>query len=189
MALGEQFASVLAAAQVGAAWALDVLYRDLAGAVTGYLRLQGAQDPDDVASEAFLGVFRSLGRFEGDEVAFRSWVFSIAHRRLIDDRRHRSRRPPTRSIEGPDAQWAGSHDVENQVLGVLEAERLARLCDRLSPDQRAVILLRLVADLSLEQVASTLDKRVGAIKALQRRGLEALRRELAKEISMKGVSE
>ena len=189
MPLGEQFESVLLAAQVGAAWAFDVLYRDLAGPVTGYLRLQGADDPDDTASEVFLGVFRGLSRFEGDEAAFRSWVFSIAHRRLVDERRRRARRPQTTPIGVLDLEWTGGRDVEAQALAVLEAESLVRLCDRLSPDQRSVILLRLVADLSMEQVAKTLGKRAGAIKALQRRGLEALRRELAKEISTKGVPE
>jgi DNA-directed RNA polymerase specialized sigma24 family protein len=93
MRTGLPFDDVLAAAQAGAGWAFEVLYRDLAPSVTGYLRLHGAAEPDDLASETFLGVFTGLGGFRGDEEALRSWVFTIAHRRLIDDWRRRSRRP------------------------------------------------------------------------------------------------
>src|SRR3954469_22083044 len=90
---GAAFDDVLVAAQVGAAWAFEVLYRDLSPVVTGYLRLHGAAEPDDLASETFLGVFTGLAGFRGDEDALRAWVFTIAHRRLVDDWRCRSRRP------------------------------------------------------------------------------------------------
>jgi len=93
MATGLPFDDVLVAAQAGAAWAFEVLYRDLAPSVTGYLRLHGAAEPDDLASETFIGVFTGLGGFSGDEAALRGWVFTIAHRRLVDDWRRRSRRP------------------------------------------------------------------------------------------------
>ena len=62
---GIAFDDVLAAAQAGAAWAFEVLYRDLSPVVTGYLRLHGAAEPDDLASETFLGVFTGLAGFSG----------------------------------------------------------------------------------------------------------------------------
>ena len=52
---------------------------------------------------------------------------------------------------------------------------------RLSPDQQSVVLLRVIADLTVEQVARVIGKRPGAVKALQRRGLAALEREISKE--------
>ena len=56
------------------------------------------------------------------------------------------------------------------------AEWADELLASLPPDQRAVVALRVTADLSLEQVADILDKRVGAVKSLQHRALESLRR-------------
>ena len=184
----EQFDSVLGAAQEGAAWAVDILYRELAPSVVGYLRLQGAEDPEDLSSEVFLGVFRSLGSFAGGEPEFRSWVFSIAHRRVIDERRRKARRVTgiAAGMTAPDGPRP--EDTEGSVLAALEAERIIRLCDRLSPDQRDVVLLRLVGDLSVDQTATALGKQNGAVRALQRRGLAALRKELEREISTKGVS-
>jgi RNA polymerase sigma-70 factor (ECF subfamily) len=49
---------------------------------------------------------------------------------------------------------------------------------RLSPDQQSVLLLRILGDLTVEQVATVIGKRPNAVKALQRRGLAALQRDL-----------
>lgn len=80
------------AAQKGNEAAFADVYRDLAPVVAGYVRGKGACDPDDVVSETFIAVARNIKPFTGDEHAFRSWVFTIAHRRLIDERRARGRR-------------------------------------------------------------------------------------------------
>src|SRR5664279_5241415 len=93
MTLGEPFATILTAARHGEEWAWAAIYRDLVGPVTGYLASRGAADPEDLASETFLQVARGLANFEGDEAAFRSWVFVIAHRRMQDSRRSAMRRP------------------------------------------------------------------------------------------------
>jgi len=69
------------------------LYRQLAPAVLGYVRSQGAAEPEDLLGEIFLQVVRDIGRFRGDEAALRRWVFTIAHHRLIDARRRSQRRP------------------------------------------------------------------------------------------------
>src|SRR3954462_2970118 len=94
MRTGLPFDDVLVAAPAGAGWAFEVLYRDLAPSVTGYLRLHGAAEPDDLASETFLGVFTGLAGFRGDEAGLRAWVVTIAHRRLLDDWRRARGGPP-----------------------------------------------------------------------------------------------
>jgi RNA polymerase sigma factor (sigma-70 family) len=177
MATGPAFDDVLAAAQAGAAWAFEVLYRDLSPAVTGYLRLHGALDPDDLASETFLAVFRGLAGFSGDEDGLRSWVFTIAHRRLVDDWRRRSRRPRLADDVDLLPETPGG-DVEDDVLTRLGTETVHRMCAGLPADQRSVLLLRVLADLTVEQVAAVMDRSVGSVKALQRRGLRRLRAEL-----------
>lgn len=177
MSLGSTFDDVLAAAQAGAPWALQRLYQDLAPVVTGYLRLHGAAEPDDTASEAFLHVFRGLHGFDGDEAALRSWVFTIVHRRLIDERRRRGRQVSTVPLDDLPAVPGG--DVEHEALEAIAPAWVHDALDVLSDDQRAVVLLRLVADLSVEEVATIVGKRPGAVRGLQHRGLERLRRHLA----------
>jgi RNA polymerase sigma factor (sigma-70 family) len=145
----------------------------LGPAVLGYLRAQRVPDPEDLLGEVFLQVTRDLHRFEGDEDAFRRWVFTIAHHRLIDERRRVARRPQLSDAEIP--EMPASADVADMPT---DPDLLAAL-DQLSPDQREVIVLRFVADLSLEQVAEVTKRRVGAVKALQHRALSRLSRTLA----------
>jgi RNA polymerase sigma-70 factor (ECF subfamily) len=180
-----QFDAVLAAARDGAPWAFERMFTALAPAVTGYLRVQGSAEPEDLTSEVFVAILRNLRNFQGDEAGFRSWVFTIAHRRLLDERRRRARRPMPESLTATTAVAArespAADDVEGAIDRSLGAERVRALCDRLVPDQRDVLLLRLLADLSIEQIAGTLGKSNGAVKALQRRGLAAVGRLLEHE--------
>jgi len=173
------FATLLAAAQAGEAWAFGEIYRELAPAVSGYLAVQGAAEPDDLTSEVFVGVFRAIGTFTGPPAAFRSWVFTIAHRRLIDERRRAARRPA--NVEITDEREPPGGDVEDDAIVRLTTARIRELCGRLRADHRDVLLLRLVGGLTVEQVAGVIGKSVGATKALQRRGLAALRREIERE--------
>jgi RNA polymerase sigma-70 factor (ECF subfamily) len=180
LAIGEGFPEVLHAARAGAPWAFERLYVELAPVVGGYLRLQGAAEPDDLTSEAFLGVFGRLASFEGSEQQFRSWVFTIAHRRLIDERRRAVRRPSIMTADTDLLDRPGG-DVEQDAFAELGTARVYELCAGLSDDQREVLVLRVVGDLTVEQVAAIVDKSVGAVKALQRRALHALRRKLERD--------
>lgn len=146
--------------------------------MAGYVRAQGIADPSDLTSDVFVAVLTRLPSFQGTEDQFRSWVFTIAYRRVVDEWRTRARRDtavPTLPSNAATAA-AGAEDV---ALARLGEERVAELLAALTPDQRHVIALRVVADLSLEQVAELLDKPVGAVKALQHRGLATLRRTIA----------
>lgn len=173
------FDSVLLAARAGAEWAWARLYDGLAPTLLGYLRAQGAPDPDGICGEVFCQLVRDIHRFEGDEAGFRSWVFVMVHHRLVDDARRRKRRPE--SVAAPEAfdTIRDPADVETEVVrGAIETE-LRGMLDDLTQSQRDVLMLRVFGGLTLEEVARSMGKRVGAVKALQRRGLETLRNKVA----------
>lgn len=168
---------VLKEAIAGAEWAWIALYRQLHPSVVGYLRTRGAAEPEDLTGEVFLQVVRSLPKFSGDAAGFRSWVFVIAHNKLNDDRRRRNRYPaepvPTFDEARPD-----DADVEMEALSRVGSEHLRRAISHLTQDQADVLLLRIFGGLSLQEVSGALHKRLTAVKALQHRGLAALRKEL-----------
>ncbi|HUG87178.1 MAG TPA: RNA polymerase sigma factor [Actinomycetota bacterium] len=181
------FEEVLRAAREGRERALESIYRDLAPAVLGYLRAQRAAEPEDLTSEVFVGVVRGLASFSGDAKSFRSWVFSIAHRRLIDERRRlaRSREDPADPVELASGPAGGAQgDVEAEGLARLGSRWAADLLDTLTDVQRTVVLLRVVADLSVRQVAEITGRSPGAVKTMQRRALL----QLARRIEREGVS-
>jgi RNA polymerase sigma-70 factor (ECF subfamily) len=171
--LGESFDGVLAAARAGEGWAFERLFDTLGRPVAAYLRGAGIDDPDGSANEVFLRVFRGLGAFDGNEGKFRSWVFTIAHHLIVDERRRTTRRATSVPLDGTPEPV--SHDDPDIVLG---DDRVRALLAGLAPDQRDVVLLRIVADLSLEDTAAALGKRVNAVKALQHRAMQALRKKL-----------
>lgn len=169
---------MLGAAQVGAAWASTAIWVQYAPAVAAFLRARGSNEPEDLTSEVFLAVFERLPGFVGGEPEFRSFVFSIAYRRLVDELRRRSRR-------GEHTEWSAESDprrsasAEDQALEAMGDASVLALLDGLSEDQRSVMVLRVIADLTVEQIAVVLGKRPGAVKALQRRALDALRKKVS----------
>jgi len=141
--------------------------------VLSYLRAQRVAEPEDVLGEVFLQVARDLHRVRGDDLAVRKWVFTLARNRAIDEARRRARRPAMADCAIPDAEApppAQLADVE--LEGAL---------DQLTPDQREVLTLRFVADLSLEAVASITHRSVGAVKAMQHRALAQLAQAVSRE--------
>jgi RNA polymerase sigma factor (sigma-70 family) len=175
------FSTLLEAAREGSEPAWATIYRRLSPAVLGYLRSNNAPDPEDVLSEAFLQVARDLPHFEGDARRFRAWVFTIAHHRLLDARRADVRRPVDPVAEPPEPPVAPQSDAAEEALGRIGLETVHRVLGELSLDQRTVLLLRVIGEMTVDEVAYALEKRPGAVKALQRRGLAAARRALERE--------
>jgi RNA polymerase sigma-70 factor (ECF subfamily) len=177
-ALGKQFGLVLEAAQAGAEWAWERIYDALSPEVLGYLRAQGSPDPEAICGEVFFQVVRDIHKFEGDAAGFRAWVFTIARHKVIDDARHRKRRPELLTEPSDLADIEDGSDVEEVVLGRAGESELRLLIDGLKPSQREVLFLRIFGGLTCEEVSQAVGRRVGAVKALQRRGLESIRRNL-----------
>lgn len=181
MRVRDNFEALLRAARTGDEWAWRALYAEFAPALLGYLRAQRAAQPEDVLGEVMLQVVRDLPSFDGGRREFRAWAFTIAHHRLLDERRRSARRraelmlPPELERLGPRG------DTEEDALQGLSAERVVRLLAHLSADQQTVLLLRVLGDLTSEQVAEVIGKSPSAVKALQRRGLEVIKRELKRQ--------
>jgi len=173
----ERFKELLAAARGGDEGAWAEIFRELSPAVLGYLRSNSAPDPENIVGEVFLQVARDVEGFEGDERRFRAWVFTIAHHRLIDARRYAARRPVD-LVEEPPEPDVPVDDAADQAMARIGADEVKRVLGGLTEDQQSVLMLRVIGDLTVDEVAKTVGKRPGAVKALQRRGLAAVKREL-----------
>jgi RNA polymerase sigma factor (sigma-70 family) len=175
MGVGAEFDGVLAAAQAGAEWAFVVLYRDLNPPLLRYLEARAPGAGEDLAADTWLGAARQLSGFGGDEAAFRAWMFTIAHHRLVQHWRDRQRRPSRPADPADLVDYPGGHDPEAEVVGAAVAQDAARhIAALLSPDQAEVVLLRVVGGLDVDQVARVLGKRPGAVRVLQHKGLRRL---------------
>ena len=172
--VGPEFPQVLAAAQEGAEWAWAALYHSLAAQLAGFARAKGAPEPDDVVGEVFHDVARNIQTFQGTEANFRSWVFTIAHNRLVDQWRKAAKRQ-----DHPDNPAGSALSAELEALRLSTEGPAFAALDSLTEAQRTVMLLRTIADLSLEQVAEVMGTNRNSVKALQHRAVRQLRKKLS----------
>ena len=151
----------LSAALAGDPSGFSAVYTVISPAVLGYFRARGVDDAEALTQDVFVDVLPKLAGVSG-----------AAHARLVDYRRRAERTPHLAEYDPlNDARYSAS--AEDEALGSLGG--ISDTLARLNEEQREVLVLRIVADLSIEQVAGIMDKTPGAIKQLQRRGLSALR--------------
>lgn len=170
---------MLDAARRGESWAFDELFRQWSRPLSAFVAGRGVVDVDDVVSEILLAVFRSIDQFSGSEAGFRAWVFRIARNKIADSFRRAGRQPVT--IPLADELEVTGGDVEDDALAQLGRDRVEALLGDLTDDQCEVLLLRIVADLTVAQIADLMGRRVGAVKQLQRRALRRLERRLLEQ--------
>lgn len=180
MTLAPYFDAILGAARSGAAWAWQEIFREFAGPIAGYARTRGVAEPEEVLQETLLAAARDIHRFAGGEEEFRAWIFTIAHRRVVDSFRTAGREPPRTDTDVSDLdvhdKWLG--DVEREAMSNMSLIEVSVLVRGLTAAQRDVLLLRVVADLSVTETAKILDKSESAVKVLQFRALKTLREKL-----------
>lgn len=156
-----------------------VAYRSFAGPVLGYLKARGVDDPEAVTQDVFMAFYPMVEDLTGGLHGAKSLLFSIAHARLVDHYRRVDRRPRLSPYDPQDDQRT-SPSAEDQAVE-LDGGASA-LLEGLSREHQEVLALRVVADLSIEQVAGIMGKSTGAIKQLQRRALQNLKEQtLAKQ--------
>ncbi len=172
-----EFERGLDAARHGNAVGFEYLWNRFSRQVVTFARLQGSEDPEGIANLVFVAVFGQLDRFVGDEDRFVAFTFSIARNKVIDERRARSRRVVTGPIDGHEA--VGGNVEQDAFAGLSDAAR--RALAQLTDDQREILFLRLIADLSLEAVAHLTGRSVGATKAMQHRALAAMKKKISEE--------
>jgi RNA polymerase sigma-70 factor, ECF subfamily len=180
------FGTVLAAAEQGEHWALTRLFRAYQPLLLRYLRGQEPGVADDLAGEVWVSVSRRLGRFAGDELAFRSWLFTIARCRLVDHRRKMARRRtdlvPDDRIDLSMGPTRYGRDPAVLVLEQLSAqEAVDRLVSDLTPEQAEAVLLRVVAGFDVDEVARIMGRTPGSVRVLCHRALRRLAARLSEE--------
>jgi RNA polymerase sigma-70 factor (ECF subfamily) len=134
---------------------------------------------EDLTGDVFKSAIEGLPRFRGPVEALGGWLFRIAHHDLCDFRRKQTRSPAITPLDDAldeAALAAGADDPEELAIQRIEGDRVLAALRQLSPEQREVLLLRMAAGLTAPEVAATLGKTTGAVKALQHRGLASLAR-------------
>lgn len=168
---------LLARAQAGDPEGISELYDRYRTSVFRYLyyRAGDLHTAEDLTSETFMRMLRSLNGYRPQNVAFEAWLFQIARNLAIDHYR-KTRSRSHLSLE--EDMIADRDDPVRTAEHNLTSDLLLQALSKLSEIQRDVIVLRFVNGLPVTQVAQALHKSEDAVKALQRRALSALRKTL-----------
>jgi len=142
-----------------------------------WLRLDDHQLAEDLTGDVFMRMLDALPRYRAYGLPFRAWLYRIAHNLAIDYFRKMNHQQ-TVPLEVVDEQPVGGDDPGMALDRTLLNEQVQAALVHLEPTQAEVVTLRFLLGLSLQETALTLGKTEAAIKALQHRGLSALRRAL-----------
>lgn len=170
----EGFSQILEAAKLGEEWAVAALWCELHPGLLRFLRGLNRDVAEDVESETWIRIARSLAGFQGTESDFRAWAFKIARNRLIDWCRRTARQRTAPVAIEELAVLPGSDDSAAAAEEDLELEASLQLIRTLPRDQAEVILLRVLGGLDVRRVAVIVGKRPGTVRVLQHRGLRRL---------------
>ncbi|HLE29518.1 MAG TPA: sigma-70 family RNA polymerase sigma factor [Anaerolineales bacterium] len=174
-----QDSDLAALARRGDVNAIGALYDRHHEALFRYIwsRVGERETAEDMTGEVFTRMLAALPRYQPTATPFRAWLYRIAHNLVVDHYRKEGGRTFL-SLDQAEAQSDEAGDLNLIVEWNLTIEQVHHALARLDEAQREVVSLRFLSGLSLQEVAAALEKSEGAIKALQHRGLAALRRAL-----------
>ena len=176
MPTDESESTLVARAIRGDADAFGILYALYFDRVYLYARLKmgNPTDAEDLTATVFLKAWKSIDRFSPKAgSSFAGWLFRLAHNALVDGFRR------AKEVISLDSDGAASASPEDQLVWRLTLDELHQALGELTQEQRDVVLLRFVEGLSAREVGIIMGKQEGAVRGMQFRAIEALRRALA----------
>jgi len=136
-------------------------------------RVGNLADAEDIAGEVFVKATESIDKYKERGAPIQAWLFRIAHNLVIDYRRRKSKIDFV-PIDGMQAE--SNEDVEGMAETNVEFDRVVKALDKLTDDQRQVIELRFLGELSAEEAANVMGKKGGTIRQVQSVALQKIRR-------------
>ena len=171
--VNETEAMIVARAKEGDAEAISRLYERYAPQIRRYIasRLGDAALAEDICGDVFVKVLESLDRYEDRGWPFSAWLYRIAYARTVDVLRQARRRP---SLPLDESLLGALEPPDEAVMARLSYHEISGIMESLTSDQQLVLRLRFGEDRSLAEIAQSLGRSIGSVKALQHRGLARL---------------
>lgn len=136
----------------------------------------GARDEvEELVQDTFVRAFGSLDSFRGDS-SFRTWLFTIERRLLLDRRRAEKRRPKSAEISEEDA--ATEYNALDQMIGAEAGARLRGAIEELTPTQRDVFVMRVNEGMSYREIADAVGTTEGAARVHYHNAMRAIKESL-----------
>ena len=142
-----------------------------------FLKVSHREEAEDLTHQVFLSAWEHMGSFHHGDVPFASWLYRIARNKVIDY--YRTHKAHTSLENVPDEIIALDARTANQIDTHLQLERVYQALMELSDDQRDIIIMRFVNELSYKDIAHALGKNQATVRVIQYRALARLKKSLA----------
>lgn len=155
--------------------AIAAIYENYVDALYSFIRWR-VDDPalaEDLTADVFIKLLSALQSPQAPRQSLRGWLFRVA-RNVLYDHAHQ---PVTH--DALDDGLAAPDNIEGDLMALLEREQVQQALRTLAPDQQDVLILRFGRALSLQETAASMNRSVSAVKSLQFRAIESLRRALS----------
>ncbi len=139
-----------------------------------YLKVNNKAEAEDLTHEVFLNTWQNLKTYTHREFPFSSWLYRIARNEVIDF--YRTNKKEVR-LELVEEDFIKIPETESLNLDQsLELEKIKKLFQHLTQEQQDVLIMRFIEDLSPKEVSAALNKSEGAVRIIQHRGLNELKK-------------
>jgi RNA polymerase sigma-70 factor (ECF subfamily) len=138
-----------------------------------YVKVRDQAEAEDLTQDVFIKAYEAIKSYKWRDLPFTAWLFRIAHNRIIDHVRKTSKEKKASLDE------AGAIAVGDPVAMTeqnFEIYQLKAALEKLPDAQKEVASLRFISELSIAEVAATLGKSEGTVKALQFSAVASLRK-------------
>jgi len=152
----------------------DKIYRYI------YVKVRSRAEAEDLAQDVFIKAYEGLKNYKWRDLPITAWLFRIAHNRVIDYLRKSSRE---KKVDLNEADAISAGDPVYMTEQNFEVYELKNALNKLPNAQREVATLRFISELSISEVAQTLGKSEGTVKALQFNAISSLRKLLYGKIN------
>jgi len=145
------------------------------------LKVSSGEEAQDLTHDVFMKAWRTLPNFQERGFPFSSWLYKIARNRVIDH--YRTKKPNTSledflQVESEEFLEGARFETEFDIkIAVTEVKKAMK---SLTEEQQDVILMKYVEELEIYEIAKILDKKEGAVRVIQHRALEKLKKKFGK---------
>jgi len=174
------------AAKRGDGPSVALLFRDLHPRINRYLRGQEPEAADEIEGDVWEAIARGLGDFTGSQRDFTAWAFTIARRRVVDQRRRRARRRTDVTDPATLREFSATDAPDREAIERLAAQDAVSLITRsLTEEQADVVLLRVLGGLDATTVGEILGRTENWVWVTQHRALRKLAGRLGSKLDVR----
>lgn len=137
-----------------------------------FLKVSNKTAAEDLTHEIFLNAWKNLRGYAKTEFPFSSWLYQIARNEVIDFYRTQKKNISLEDVGENAVEFQSAANMDSQI----SLEKIKSTIKSLKPEQQDVLIMRFIDDMDYDEIAAAMKKSQGAIRLIQHRALNILKK-------------